>query len=149
MLRDALGRVLGRRPLPLQVGAICRDPGSGQLLLITSRGTGRWIIPKGWPMTGRSAAEAALREAWEEAGVKGTVHSQPLGRYRYAKRHRRAMSTMLDVQVHLVDVEALADDFPEVHQRKRHWFPPQEAAGLIAEPELAALILALPEPDPA
>lgn len=54
-----------------QTAALCTHPQTGQVLLITSRDTGRWVLPKGWPMRGRSMAQAALIEAWEEAGVEG------------------------------------------------------------------------------
>ena len=92
LLRDLLGRILGRRPPALQVGALCLQAGTGKVLLVTSRGTGRWIIPKGWPMDGRSAGGAALREAWEEAGVRGQVEERPLGRYSYDKKLTRGLS---------------------------------------------------------
>ena len=56
-----------------------------EFLLITSRGTGRWIIPKGWPMPGRTLAQAALREAYEEAGIRGIVETSSIGSYQYYK----------------------------------------------------------------
>ncbi|MDO5606719.1 MAG: NUDIX hydrolase [Paracoccus sp. (in: a-proteobacteria)] len=140
MMRDALGRVLGRRPPALQVGAICFSPETGRVLLITSRGTGRWIIPKGWPMSGRSAAGAAEREAWEEAGVRGEVSQQPLGRYAAIKSSDGGVSLPVEVQVHLIRVHELADDYPEVGQRSRRWFLPLDAAGLVHEDGLKALL---------
>lgn len=139
-LRNAIGRLLGRRPPVLQVAALCLDPATGRVLLITSRGTGRWIIPKGWPMTGRSAAGAALREAWEEAGVEGEAEPEPVGFYGYDKRQGRGLSVPIRVQVHLIRVDRLADDFPEAGQRKRAWFSPAEAAGLVGETGLASLL---------
>jgi hypothetical protein len=61
-----------RRPKRLQVAALCykqaNDTDDKEILLVTSRDTGRWIIPKGWPIDGKNASEAALQEAWEEAG---------------------------------------------------------------------------------
>ncbi len=144
MLRDLLGRILGRRPPALQVGALCLQADTGKVLLVTSRGTGRWIIPKGWPMDGRSAGGAALREAWEEAGVQGKVEERPLGRYRYDKKLSRGLSAPVEVQVHLVHVAALDKNFPERKQRQRRWFAPAEAAGLVDEPGLATLIRRLP-----
>ncbi|MFV0293437.1 MAG: NUDIX hydrolase [Paracoccus sp. (in: a-proteobacteria)] len=144
MLRNILGHMLGRRPLALQVGAVCQHPKTGKLLLITSRGTHRWIIPKGWPMAGRSAGSAALQEAWEEAGIRGEVKDQPLGHYRYSKRQDGGLKVQINVQVHLVRVTSLADDFPEAAERNRSWFTPADAADHVDEADLAALLRAIP-----
>lgn len=144
MLRDLLGRILGRRPPALQVGALCVQQDSGRVLLVTSRGTGRWIIPKGWPMDGRSVGGAALQEAWEEAGVRGQVDETPFGRYAYDKKLTRGLSAPVEVQVHLIRVADLAKNFPERKQRQRRWFTPPEAAELVSEPGLAKLIRRLP-----
>ena len=141
-LRRRLARWLGARPPLRQVGAVCLDPDTGRVLLITSRGTGRWIIPKGWPMAGRTLAEAALQEAWEEAGVRGGG-GEELGRYHYGKQQNRGFAVPVEVRAFLVPVQALADDYPEQGERSRRWFPPAEAAGLVAEPELAALLRTL------
>lgn len=144
MLRDLLGRILGRRPPALQVGALCVQQDSGRVLLVTSRGTGRWIIPKGWPMDGRSVGGAALQEAWEEAGVRGQVDETHFGRYAYDKKLTRGLSAPVEVQVHLIRVADLAKNFPERKQRQRRWFTPPEAADLVSEPGLAKLIRRLP-----
>lgn len=144
-LRRGLARLLGARPPLLQVGAVCLDPATGKVLLITSRGTGRWIIPKGWPMPGRSLAEAALQEAWEEAGVRAKS-GEEMGSYHYDKDQDRGFAVPVEVRVFLVAVEALAEDFPERGERRRRWFAPSEAAGLVAEPELAALLRTLASP---
>lgn len=138
-LRRCLARLLGARPPLMQVGAVCLDPATGQVLLITSRGTGRWIIPKGWPMPGRTLAEAALQEAWEEAGVRAEA-GEDLGRYHYDKDQDRGFAVPVEVRVFLVPVQALAEDYPEQGARSRRWFTPAEAAGRVAEPELAALL---------
>jgi 8-oxo-dGTP pyrophosphatase MutT (NUDIX family) len=68
--------------LPLKLG----DDGVARVLLLTSRETRRWVIPKGWPMKGRKAHEAAAHEALEEAGVAGHAEKTPIGRYYYFKR---------------------------------------------------------------
>lgn len=148
-LRRRLARLLGARSPRLQAGAICRDPQTGRVLLITSRGTGRWIIPKGWPMPGRSLAQAALQEAWEEAGVRA-ADAQELGSYHYEKVQDEGFSIPVEVQAFLVPVEQLDDHWPEQVQRTRRWFAPGEAAALVAEPELAALLTTLAQrPAPA
>ena len=144
-LRRRIGRLMGARQPALQVAALCVDGDTGKVLMITSRGTGRWIIPKGWPMPGRSLAEAALQEAWEEAGVRAKT-GEEMGSYHYDKDQDRGFAVPVEVRVFLVAVEALADDFPERGERRRRWFAPSEAAGLVAEPELAALLRMLASP---
>lgn len=123
-----------------------------EVLLITSRDTGRWIVPKGWPMDGRTPAEAAAREAWEEAGVEGRVAADALGSYFYAKALRRAAALPCVVQVFPLRVERLVADYPERRQRRRKWFSAAKAARKVDEPELRDLILdfaAQGAPDPA
>lgn len=138
-LRQKLGAMLGRRPPQMQVGALCIDPTAGKVLLITSRGTGRWIIPKGWPMPGRSLAAAAMQEAWEEGGVEGRVKETELGRYRYDKMHDEGFGVPVEVRVFPVRVLRLAETFPEAGQRERGWFTPAKAAEMVDEPELKSL----------
>lgn len=128
-----------------QVGALCLD-GAGRVLLITSRDTGRWVIPKGWTMPGKTLAQAALREAWEEAGVEGRIGTVPIGQYRYDKVLRSGRLRPLVVQVFLAAVDRLAEDWPEAGQRTRRWLAPGEAATMVAEPELRHLLCALPDP---
>ena len=143
-LLRSLGMLFGRRPPAMQVGAVCRCVRTGEVVLITSRGTGRWVIPKGWPMEGKTLPAAAATEAWEEAGVEGQVQDAELGRYRYDKEQDRGYSVPVEVRVFLLDAERLRRDFPEAKQRKRRWFPPAEAARLVAEPGLQQILLALP-----
>ena len=140
MFRNLLGRMLGRRPPALQVGALCLQAETGSVLLVTSRGTGRWIIPKGWPMDGRSVGGAALREAWEEAGVCGRAQESPVGQYAYNKKQGRGLGIPINVQVYLIRVTGLDDDYPEAGERERKWFTPAEAADLVDETELKALL---------
>jgi 8-oxo-dGTP pyrophosphatase MutT (NUDIX family) len=140
----------GPSRLATQVAALCwrRQDAIVQVLLITSRETGRWVIPKGWPITGLTLAEAAAQEAWEEAGVQGRVQPQPLGAYLYDKITGPARSKRCNVDVFALQVEALKDHFPEAAQRRRTWFAASEAAGLVAEPDLSALLSRIAaEPD--
>ncbi|WP_299841664.1 NUDIX hydrolase [uncultured Paracoccus sp.] len=143
MLRRALRMILGRRPPALQVGAICRKPDTGEMLLITSRDTGRWVIPKGWPMEGRSLAHAALQEAWEEAGVRGKVGMTELGRFRYDKRQDKGFAVPVEVALYPVEVLELADDYPEYEERHREWFAPGQAAELVNEAGLKQILQGL------
>jgi 8-oxo-dGTP pyrophosphatase MutT (NUDIX family) len=125
-----------------QYAALCYRPSgrdTHEVLLITSRDTGRWIIPKGWPMKGRSGAESALREAFEEAGVEGRLSSTPIGVYSYDKILPDGVRPCI-VTVYPVEVTQLSKDFPEKGQRARKWFTPRKAAEKVNEPELRALI---------
>jgi len=114
--------------------------GAPEILLITSRDTGRWVIPKGWPVPGRDAAGSALQEAWEEAGVKGKVHDTCLGLYSYGKVLDGKTVLPTVVTVYPVAVDRLAKTYPEVGARRRKWFSPAKAATKVDEPELADLI---------
>lgn len=134
------------RPRLLQVAALClRGKGDDlRVLMITSRGTGRWIIPKGWPIDGITAHEAAMTEAWEEAGVKkGDVDPTPIGSFTYDKIMDSGAPAPVEAQVYVVRVQKIVDSYPEVDERKRKWMKPQKAAELVAEPGLKAILLNL------
>lgn len=145
-LTKSMRMLLGKRPPALQVAALCLDPDTGRVLLITSRGTGRWVIPKGWPMEGRTLSGAAAREAWEEAGVRGRVGLEELGRYSYEKGLSRGFSIPVEVRVFPMQVESRASSFPEAGERRRKWFSPRKAAELVAEPGLRKILRSLPKP---
>jgi len=141
---DELLMPMLRRPPEWQVAALCyRDAPEGrQVLLITSRDTGRWIVPKGWPIEGKKAAEAALQEAWEEAGVRDcAVVEGPVGCYDYAKRLDAGYEAPVEAQVYKVRVNELSDIYPEARQRQRKWVSPAEAAELVNEPGLKEILL--------
>lgn len=110
------------------------------ILLVTSRDTGRWVLPKGNVESGESGPQAARREAQEEAGVSGPVGTAPLGHYRYAKRADDGRVQDRDVAVYALRVREEAADWPERKQRERRWFARAEAAALVEEADLAALI---------
>lgn len=145
--KSYLAPLLGRPPR-YQIGALCyRNGNTGlEVLLITSRTTRRWIIPKGWPMQGTDAGGTALEEAWEEAGIK-PCGGKPrrIGRYRYDKIMDGGLPLSTEVDVYAIEIEKLYDSWPEMEERERHWMSPKEAAKLVAEPELAALLRDLPE----
>ena len=130
-----------KRNVRTQFGALCwrRHRDEVQVLLVTSKRTGRWILPKGWPMHGATPAEAAATEAWEEGGVEGKVKPVCLGIYSYSKE-RSEISLPCVVAVFPIRVSHLAKDWPERKQRKRKWFPLKKAAGLMQDPELAAIL---------
>lgn len=136
--------LLFRRPKRLQMAALChRGRGAAkEFLLVTSRDTGRWIIPKGWPIRGLTSKETALREAWEEAGVtKGEASEEPIGTFTYDKRRDSGFTVPVETLVYSVTVRSVADDFPEVDQRLRKWVSANDAAEMVQEPELKAILL--------
>ena len=147
-----------RRPARMQYAALCYRIGkkaAPEILLITSRDTGRWVIPKGWPMQGKSAYEVAEREAYEEAGVKGRTQKASIGSYVYRKRMDHGVAISCKVQVHALEVEDFCKNFPEKGTRRLEWVDYREAAKRVAEPSLKELILGFgkrmsppPEPPP-
>lgn len=143
MIGGVLGALLGRRPPRLQAGAICLH--DGKVLLISSLDTGRWIIPKGWPMAGRTLAGAAMQEAWEEAGIRGRLRTDPVGSFTYDKRGKSGLPRETEVSVYVIDVTGISDSYPEAGRRTRRFLPPAEAAELVEEPGLKALLRAIPE----
>ncbi len=135
-----------RRPARMQYAALCyrirKKTKALEILLITSRDTGRWVIPKGWPMQGKRAHEVAEREAYEEAGVKGHVQKATAGYYLYQKRMDHGLKISVKVQVHALEVDDLCKHFPEEGRRQLEWVDYKEAASRVAEPSLKDLILA-------
>lgn len=117
------------------------DDGGPRFLLITSRETRRWVIPRGNPISGLSPSQAAAQEAWEEAGARGVVGETALGIYRYEKRRPDGSSVPAEVEVFALSVHELLGDWPEQKQRERRWFTPAEAAEAVEEPELKILLL--------
>ncbi len=135
-----------QRPKRVQVAALCykETPTGKRVLLITSRDTGRWIVPKGWPIDGLNGSEAALQEAWEEAGVsKADIESDPVGQFEYDKGLGEGMTVPVKTQVYLTQVRDLSEEYPEVDERRRAWFKPSEAAEKVDEPELKAILQAI------
>jgi len=112
-----------------------------QILLITSRGTGRWVIPKGWPMKGVKPHEAAAIEAAEEAGLAGAITDRPVGSYSYRKEIKPDQIITVQVMVFPFHVESHAETFKEAGERTARWFSYRQAAGHVAEPSLRRIII--------
>lgn len=131
-----------RRPPRYQVAAMCyRVEGSRfRILLLTSRESRRWVLPKGWPKMGLDAVETALDEAWEEGGVHLEKEGQRVGRYTYRKRMRGGVPVGTEVDVFAFRVLSEEESFPEAAERNRRWVDPEEAAQLVDEPELADIL---------
>ena len=139
-------RPIFKRPDRIQVAALCTkgDGEDKKVLLVTSRGTGRWILPKGWPVAGKSAAESAAQEAWEEAGVrKAKVSDLAVGSYRYSKVLQGGVKVPCEAKVYPIEVRKLAETYPEAGERRRKWVSPQKAAKLVQEAELKHLLYKL------
>ncbi|MFE1603325.1 NUDIX hydrolase [Methylobacterium sp. ID0610] len=126
-----------------QVAALPVRPtpdGDLEVLLVTSRETRRWIVPKGWPMKGRKPHRAAAIEACEEAGVIGPISKTPVGFYTYAKRLPDGGALPCRVAVYCLTVTKQLATWPEKGQRDVQWVSSEAAAVLVDEPELADLI---------
>lgn len=119
-----------------------------EVLLLTSRGTGRWVIPKGWPHDGLSSAGSAAQEAYEEAGIRGVISEEPVGSFRYDKTREEGDAIECVVYVHALNVTHLLDDWPEKGERELQWFSRLPAAENVHERELANLILSFAPPLP-
>lgn len=118
---------------------LARD-GTRQVMLLTSRGTGRWIIPKGWPIKGLKPREVAAREAYEEAGLLGRVAGkQAVGTFHYAKAFEKD-PLLCEVHVFLLWVDRQLEDWPEKAERETVWFDLAEAAELVDEGGLAEIM---------
>lgn len=137
------------RELWQQIGALCwrrRNKGI-QVLLVTSRRSHRWIIPKGWPMVGKTLHQAAAIEAYEEAGVEGKVADRAVGLFGYAKVIGEGSRDLpCAVSVFPLKVKKTHSDFPERRQRRRKWVSQKKALKLVKETELRNIIREF-EPD--
>jgi 8-oxo-dGTP pyrophosphatase MutT (NUDIX family) len=127
--------------LPYQINR----QGTVRILMVTSRETGRWIIPKGWPMDGKLPHEAAAIEAFEEAGVVGEPIARSIGMYEYWKQ-RDSASMFCRVAVFPLPIDRLEPRWPEETQRERRFFDLETAASLVEEPSLKRLIASFRAP---
>ncbi len=129
-----------------QYAALCYRKGIGQddaeVLVVTSRESGRWVVPKGWPIKGKKPHEVAAIEAYEEAGVRGKVKKKPFGYFTYLKHLADGSHVPCIVGLHLLEVDQILQDFPERGQRRTEWVSFIEAANRVREPELKGLLLA-------
>jgi phosphohistidine phosphatase len=114
-----------------------------EILLITSRRRGRWIIPKGVIDPRTTAVESACKEAYEEAGIRGRVNSEPMGEYPYRK-----WGGVCTVLVFALEVLTELDTWPEASFRRRQWMKVEEAANAVEEPALRQLILTISSAKP-
>lgn len=131
-----------RRPKRLQIAALFHR-GEGdkrEFLLITSRDTARWVIPKGWPIRGLNAYETALQEAWDKAGVKDSVANEnPVGSYTYQKRTTNGFAIPVEALVYFVAVNEVSKEYPEASEREGKWVSAKTAAQLVDETALQSI----------
>ncbi|MFC6486887.1 NUDIX hydrolase [Nitratireductor sp. GCM10026969] len=143
-LIEWLRRLIGGNPPRVQAAALpWRVKGDRiEVMLVTSRGTGRWVLPKGWPEGRESLSATAAREAVEEAGVEGDISEEALGRYLYGKATATGLLWRCEVAVFPLKVEREAKKWPEKKKRTRLWVTREAAADMVKEPDLAELITA-------
>lgn len=118
-----------------------RRDGALEILLITTRTTKRWIVPKGWPEPGLSESECAAREALEEAGVVGEVAPKALGTFHYHKRLRNGALLPVHIKVFTMEVVQQRRTWLEKSHRETAWCPLDEAVTRVGEPGLRKLIV--------
>ena len=113
-----------------------------EIMLITSRNTRRWIVPKGWPLARTPSRDVARLEALEEAGVEGTIGKRRFGFFHYHKRLKDGSVVLCRVDAFAFEVARELDNWLERRERKRRWFDANRAIKLVREPELKTLIAA-------
>ncbi len=130
------------RPAFVQAAALClrEGPQGPEVMLVQTFRRRHWITPKGWPMKDMTLAEAAAMEAWEEAGVRGRLHPEPVGAFTYTKLKKSGLPVQCRPQVFRIDVESVAEDYPEAGKRERQWFPLPEAIEAVHNPDLKAML---------
>ncbi|WP_370200784.1 NUDIX hydrolase [Roseibium sp.] len=134
--------LLFRRPSRLQIAALChrlRD-GEREVLLVTTKSTHRWILPKGWPIMSLKAHHTAAVEAFEEAGVIGNAQKKPFASFQSHKGGEGGLQLRTEVLVFLVDVESTTSSFPDKDERDVQWLPIQEAMRLAGDPGLVKVL---------
>ncbi|GLQ11860.1 hypothetical protein GCM10007913_37920 [Devosia yakushimensis] len=130
--------------LPWRIGRA----GTLEVLLVTSRVSGHWLLPKGWLMRGKSAMESAEIEAFEEAGIEGKMRGDPIGSFSYNKVLKTGETLPCRVTVFSLKVKKLLDEWPESCQRERRWFDLNAAADAVYEPQLRDFLLGLSRAEP-
>ncbi len=131
----------GKTDVRAQLAALCyryKDE-KLQVCLVTTRGSGRWIVPRGWPMHKLTPSDAAAVEALEEAGLSGIAHPNSIGAYSYDKPMDDGVTPVM-VMVYALHVTHAAKDWPEKKQRDRKWMSPKKAAALIEELGLRQIV---------
>ena len=117
-----------------------RNNGAIEVMLVTSRETKRWVVPKGWPIRGAKPHASAAREALEEAGVFGRINADAIGTYYYDKRLKNGLEARCKVEVFPLEVKSQRKRWREKGERKARWFRLEKAAEAVQEPGLRRLL---------
>lgn len=138
------------QPAFVQVAALClrSGPDGAEVLLVKTLRTGGWVIPKGWPMTGKTLSQAAALEAWEEAGAKGHIAPNPIGSFTYTKIRKSGLPVQCRAHVFLMKTTQTLDVYPEALKREKQWMTLGQAAKLVRDPELSDLMAKLADYPP-
>jgi 8-oxo-dGTP pyrophosphatase MutT (NUDIX family) len=132
------------RAIRLQYGVLpyrFTETSSPEVLLVTTRQTRRWIVPKGWPIKGLKPPKSAAREAYEEAGIRGTVGAKAIGVFSYEKGlDANGVTVPCEVRVFPMIVKRQLDTWPEANEREARWFEPAKALSAIKDKGLCELI---------
>ncbi len=130
------------RPPVKQVAALClRQTDAGPEVLLITSSEQNWILPKGWPMDGKTHAEAAAIEAWEEAGVHAAdVSETPVAQLNTTKTVGGDQIIPCTLEVFEVEVDSLAESYPEDHKRDRRWIPLKQAANMVDATEISDML---------
>lgn len=111
------------------------------VLLVTTRRTRRWIVPKGWPIKGLNPPQSAAREAYEEAGIRGTVGAKSIGVFPYEKcLDANGVTVPCEVRLFPMFVKRQLETWPEAHEREARWFEPAKALSAVKDASLRELI---------
>lgn len=129
-------------PAFTQLAALCwRQGDAGREVLLVTSSSGRWILPKGWPISGKTDGQAALAEAWEEGGVaRGKVARRAVGAYLAVKRTASGDDVPCLHRVYAIKVRRSVDAFPESDRRDRLWTSPEAAAAMVEEDGLKDIL---------
>src|SRR5580704_17015051 len=111
-----------------------------EILIVTTRQSRRWIVPKGWPIKRLTPSKSAAREAFEEAGVRGKIGARAIGNFRYNKTGQNGADPDCEVKIFPLLVRRQSATWPEHGQRVVQWVDPEKAISLIREPELKAIV---------
>jgi 8-oxo-dGTP pyrophosphatase MutT (NUDIX family) len=112
-----------------------------EILVVTTRQSRRWIVPKGWPIKRLTPAKSAAREAFEEAGVRGKIGARAIGAFTYKKAaDANGAEADCEVKIFPLLVKSQGANWPEFGQRVVQWVDPEKAIALIREPELKSMV---------
>lgn len=141
----SVGKAARVAPVQTQLAALCHRKGkAGREVLLVTSSNGRWILPKGWPIDGLKPVQAAMVEAWEEAGVKkGKAERKPVGSFAGIKRFGDGREVPCVTKVFSVKVQKTATDYPESDRRDRIWVSPKKAMKMVEEEGLKEIIAGL------